>query len=141
MNLTKDDLSQLPIGQEVAPGWWKSRVPSMLKPGADQFFQKTFYINDEDKIAFNVYQYDFPDMSRWELDTQIDERISVTGKTINTLNFSYLTLDFSEMEKDGYITVLSLVDPTKIDYEKLSEEARGFAHIFLPLNFPRVVDK
>jgi len=87
------------------PNDWKQYPANRLFPYADHIYQKLFYIKGTDeKIGFELVAYKPmpPHTLEWghELHTQIPDKYSITGMTINVNNFSFRTkhIDWKDVE-------------------------------------------
>ena len=90
---------------------WKKYPPHFTHPTSDCFWQKGFYHKNDIEIHANITQYTHSDGSiGFELEIQIPSELSITGKTINTTNFSYNKLDFNLIEKHAKKTINALIN-------------------------------
>lgn len=87
-------------------GWHKCKTNNIIFPYADFFYQKCFYIgNDDAKVCMEIVEYAaIPEKNirkSWEVHNYIREKLSITGITIKTNSYTYLKLNFNKMEEDG----------------------------------------
>ena len=79
--------------------WKEHKSNKMFYEYADRFWQAKY----KEEVYFNIAEYSGmtdKNINTYEVDCQIDEDDSITGKTINIKTFSYLELDFKRIEKD-----------------------------------------
>ena len=90
---------------------WEKCNKSIVYPHASCFYQARIFKKGEDDIYADIVQYDcignLP--QSWELDIQIPEGFSITGKTINVKSFIYAKLDYKRMEKDAKKLIKALI--------------------------------
>ena len=93
-------------------GWRKYKPSEMVYKYSECFYQKIFEMNG-DKVSVEIAQYD-SDVARdikkaWELHVYIPEEISIVGKTIRVISYSYNKLNFREIERDALKIMKGLV--------------------------------
>ncbi len=87
---------------------WKKYPPSQLEPESDGFYQKLIREIGDEEVYANLVEWTVFGEKRYELKIQIDEHISITGKTINIDNFSYSKLNFKLIERHANSIIESL---------------------------------
>jgi len=88
---------------------WRKWTPSIIHPESDCFYQELIVEIGDTQIYANLVEWTIKGVKGWDLDIQIPEEVSITGKTINTLNFNYDKLDFARAKKDAKKTIKALI--------------------------------
>lgn len=94
----------------IGQGWKRYPATELLHRYASCFYQKKLFKDEnENDVYAEIIEYSgWKNIEKcWELHIQINGDISITGQTINILEFAYNELNFEKIETNA----LNLINP------------------------------